>query len=33
MKAIQIDRYEKGQVNVVLRNIDMPAVGDSDVLV
>nr|WP_314519547.1 NADP-dependent oxidoreductase [uncultured Prevotella sp.] len=33
MKAIQIDGYKKGPVNVVLRDVDMPTVGENDVLV
>lgn len=33
MKAIQIDGYKKGDVKVALRDIEMPKVGDNDLLV
>lgn len=33
MKAIQINSYNKGQVKVVLRDTNIPSMGDSDVLV
>lgn len=33
MRAIQIDGYKKGEVKVALRQVDMPQVGDNDVLV
>lgn len=33
MKAIQIDGYKKGDVKVALRDIEMPKVGNNDLLV
>ena len=33
MRAIQLDGYKKGEVKVALRQVDMPQVGDNDVLV
>lgn len=33
MKAIQIDGYKKGDVKVALRDIEMPKVGDNDLLI
>lgn len=33
MKAIQIDGYKKGDVKVALRDIEIPKVGDNDLLV
>ena len=33
MKAIQIDGYKKGEIKVTLREVDMPQVGDHDILV
>ena len=33
MKAIQIDRYQKGNVKVALREIAVPEIGTKDLLV
>lgn len=33
MKAIQIDNYQRGNVKVALREVEMPATGSGDVLV
>ena len=33
MKAIQIDGYQKGDVKVALRDVEMPHVGARDILV
>jgi hypothetical protein len=33
MKAIQIDKYRKGNVKVMLRDVEIPAIGEHDVLV
>ena len=33
MKAIQIDGYKKDEIKVTLREVDMPQVGDHDILV
>lgn len=33
MQSVQINSYQKGQVRVALREIDIPEVGNRDVLV
>lgn len=33
MKAVQIDNYQKGNVKVALRDVEIPAIGNNDVLV